>query len=183
MKCGILLVAVLGVAACKSSKKSEPAASTESGSSGGGASAGGAAPSSGADQTFTLTPTGGDKPVKVTASIPSSWKVEKNGDDVSFNVGNGEAMVGLTAIAPNGDAGERLTKAIKANFGDSANAKREDLSDGRAWVSETDDKNAHGRMFVPTDDAVVMGFAMLPPEQASKLPEMRKVFETIKVVK
>ena len=173
---GILLVAALGVIACESSKKSEPATSSESGS------AGGAASSSG-EQTFTLTPTGGDMPVKVTASIPSSWKVSKNGDDVSFNVGNGEAIVGLTAIAPNGDAGERLTKAIKAQFGDSANAKREDLPDGRVWVSETDDKNAHGRMFVPTDDAVVMGLAVLPPEQASKLPEMRKVFETIKVVK
>jgi hypothetical protein len=170
----VLLVAVLGVVACKSSKKSEPAATSESG---------GAASSSGAEQTFTLAPTGSDKPVKVTASIPSSWKVSKNGDDVSFNVGSGEGIVGLTAVAPNGDAAERLTKAIKANFGDSANAKREDLSDGRAWVSETDDKNAHGRMFVPTDDAVVMGFAMLPAEQASKLPEIRKVFETIKVVK
>ena len=138
-------------------------------------------------QTYTLTPTGGDKPVKVTASIPSSWTADTSGgaDGPSFKIPGveGGQIVSITAIEPNGgDDAARIAKAIRMQFEEGPNVKREDLSDGRAWVSEIDDRNAHARVFIPAGEAVVMGIVSFKKENEGKLPEVRKVLETIKVV-
>jgi hypothetical protein len=189
----MLVVAVVSVVACsKKSEKSEQAAKTETGSAtqpaAGGQSNAAPAPSGKESgmQTYTLNSTGGD-PIKVTVASPSNWTPDtSDADSPSFKVAGleGGDMVSITAISPRAaDATERLAKAIRMQFEEGPNVKREDLSDGRAWVSEVNDRNAHGRIFVPTDDGVVMGVAMLSKERANQLPEIRKVFETIKVVK
>ena len=137
-------------------------------------------------QTYTLTPAGSDKPVKVTAAIPSNWTADASGGDgPSFKVPGveGGQIVSITAIEPNGgDDAARIGKAIRMQFEEGPNVKREDLSDGRVWVSEIDDRNAHARVFIPAGNAVVMGIVSFKKENESKLPEVRKVLETIKVV-
>jgi hypothetical protein len=168
---GILLVAVLSVVACKSSKKSEPAATGET--------------AAGAMKTFTLNVTGGDAPVKITADVPSGWSADTSDpDQVTFKVsGAANTDVAFLAIAPGRDPAKRLDKAIEMQFGGTPEAKREDLSDGRVWMSGPLGENTHARIFVPFDGGVVMGVVTQPKESADRLPEIRKVFETIKVVK
>ena len=167
---GILLVAVLGVVACNS-KKSEPGPNTES--------------SGGAMKTYTLNVTGGDAPVKISADVPSSWSADTSDpDQVTFKVSGAEKTdVAFLAIAPGRDPAKRLDKAIEMQFGGTPEAKREDLSDGRVWMSGPLGENTHARIFVPFDGGVVMGVVTQPKESADRIPEVRKVFETIKVVK
>jgi len=138
-------------------------------------------------QTFTLASTGADLTVKVTASIPSSWTVEKTPDTINFNVPGIDTIlpsVSIVSISPHARSeAERLAKVIGYQFVATPNAKREDLPDGRVWMSDVNDRNVHARMFIPYEGGVVMGIAMCMKDAEKKLPEIRKVLETIKVVK
>jgi hypothetical protein len=66
-------------------------------------------------------------------------------------------------------------------FGSIPDAKREDLPDGRVWMVGTLGENAVARLYVPFDGGVVMGGATIPKGAGDRLPEIRKVFETITI--
>lgn len=159
---GLVLVAMVCVAACKSGSKSSP-------------------------QTFTLTSTGADLSVKFTANIPSDWTIEKEPDAINFKVPGIDRIlpcVSIVSISPHARSeAERFAKVIGYQFDSTPNAKREDLPDGRVWMSDVTDRNVHARMFIPYEGGVVMGIAMCMKDAEKKLPEIRAVLETIKVVK
>lgn len=90
------------------------------------------------------------------------------------------AFAALTSLR--GDAAERMATAIKLQFGDGAGAERHDFPDGRVWMSGMKGTNLHARMFVPYEGGVLMGIALLGKDSGDRLPEIRSVFETIKVV-
>jgi len=60
--------------------------------------------------------------------------------------------------------------------------ERTDLPDGRVWIAHQDGENLHARMFVPYPGGVVMRVAILGPDGAGALPEVRAAFETLRVV-
>ena len=137
----------------------------------------------GAMQTFSLTTTGSDTPVKVQASIPSSWTVDTSSDGPAFKISGADVkQLTFTAISLGGDEAARVAKAIKMQYDDAAGAERAELSGGRVWMSAPQGNNIHARIFVPSPDGVVMGFALVASASADRLPEVRRAFETLAVV-
>jgi hypothetical protein len=168
----MLVVAIVSAVACNSSKKSES-----------GAGAAGQTAAS-AVQTYTIAGDGSDK-VKIEVAIPSSWKADTSDPDApTFKISGAQVrqLTFVTLTSLQGDAKEQLATAIRMQFGDAAGAERQDLPDGRVWMSEDEGRSIHARMFVPYDGGVLMGYALLAKDSAGTLPEIRKVFETIKVV-
>lgn len=134
-------------------------------------------------QTYLLTTTGSDTPVKVQAAIPSSWTVDTStGDGPTFKVSGADVkQLTFAAISLNGDNGARITKAIKMQYDDTTGAERVELSGGRVWMSAPQGNNIHARIFVPSPDGVVMGFALVSSASADRLPEIRSAFETLAI--
>lgn len=170
----MLVVAVVSVVACNSSKKSESGAGGEPTASG----------ATSAVKTYTIAGDGSDK-VKIEVAIPSSWTADTSDpDSPRFKISGAQVrqLTFVTLTSLRGDAKEQMATAIRLQFGDAAGVERQDLPDGRVWMSEDEGRSIHARMFVPYDGGVLMGFALLAKDSAGTLPEIRKVFETIKVV-
>lgn len=65
-------------------------------------------------------------------------------------------------------------------FGDMADATRNDYPDGRVWISQPQQNgNVHARMFVAYENGVAMGIAVLSDK--SKLDGVKAAFETLRV--
>lgn len=136
-------------------------------------------------QTYSIAADGSDAPVKIKVAIPSSWTADTSDPEgPTFKIGGVEVrrltFAALSSLQ--GDASERMAKAIKLQFGDEASAERSDLPDGRVWMSGTLGTNLHARMFVPYEGGVLMGIALLGKASADRLPEIRTAFETIAIV-
>lgn len=157
-----------------------------SSSSGGGGSGGGGSGGGGGTRTLTVDVTGSDRPVTLAVAIPSSWKDSGSPGNPMFSVpGVDGGLVSLAALSPSGDTAERLAKAIRLQYeaAEAASARREELTGGRVWIEHRGDGGrVHARMFVPFDDGVVMGVAMLTDPDGTRLPAIRAVWETIAVV-
>lgn len=135
-------------------------------------------------KTYTIAGDGSDK-VKIEVAIPSSWTADTSDpDSPKFKISGAQVrLLGFGALTSlRGDAKEQMATAIKLQFGDGANAERQDMPDGRVWMSEDEGRSIHARIFVPYEGGVVMGFVMLAKDSAGTLPEIRKVFESLKVV-
>lgn len=135
-------------------------------------------------QTYTIAGDGSET-VKIQVEIPASWTVDTSDPETpEFKINGAQvrhmAFSALTSLR--GDAKEQLATAIELQFGDGAGAEREDLPDGRVWMSGTAGTNLHARMFVPYEGGVLMAIALLAKGSGGKLPEIRSVFETIKIV-
>jgi hypothetical protein len=167
MKHWMLAVAVAGAVACNS-KNSESVAKTEDGAGA---------------KTFTVTVVGGAGSVKVSAAIPSTWTTDVSDPDMpTFKIRNLERSdLAIVANSIGRDPARRVAKAIDMQFGSIPDAKREDLPDGRVWMVGTLGENAVARLYVPFDGGVVMGGATIPKGAGDRLPEIRKVFETITI--
>lgn len=192
------LIVVALAAACGSSKSgsgsgagtgSGTGSATGSGSATGTGSAAGAGPASGsgtvsAMRTYTLT--NDDGPVTVELAVPPSWT-----EDTAMSTPDGPVWkvagarhLALAAVAPMGDDEVRMRKAIRMQYGeDQSAAERADLDGGRVWMSRQEGDNLHARIFVPYPGGVVMGVAMLGPDGAGRLADVRAAFETLRVVK
>lgn len=135
-------------------------------------------------QTYTIAGDGSET-VKIQVAIPASWTADTSDPDApTFKISGAQVrrltFAALTSLR--GDAKEQMATAIKLQFGDGAGAERQDLPDGRVWMSGSLGTNRHARMFVPYEGGVLMAIALLAKDSGGKLPEIRSVFETIKVV-
>jgi hypothetical protein len=128
--------------------------------------------------------------VKLTAKVPGTWKttVEKDGSP-SFELPGGTSFFPPTLVflTPAGDDDAALMKnTIRLQFDDAdlAAARREDLAGGRVWIAHTRaDGHVHARLFIPAPahKGVVMCVAMLKPELAGQLPDIRTMCESVTV--
>lgn len=182
MRRWIFAAAIASAVACSSKKQPDPGAQTDPGAAGEQT----AAPSGKASgvQTYTIAGDGSDT-VKIQVAIPANWTVDTSDPETpTFQIKGAQvrqlAFAALTSLR--GDAAERMATAIKLQFGDGDGAERQDLPDGRVWMSGTKGTNLHARMFVPYEGGVLMGLALLGKDSGDKLPEIRSVFETIKIV-
>ncbi len=135
-------------------------------------------------ETYTIAGLGSET-VKIQIETPSTWTADTSDrEKPTFTISGVQVrrvtVAALTSLR--GDAKEQMATAIELQYGDAAGAKREDLPDGRVWMSEDDGRNLHARLFVPYEGGVIMAIALLPKDSAGKLPEIRSVFETIKIV-
>lgn len=130
---------------------------------------------------FTLN-VDGEPPVDVELAVPSGWSPDGSVPDPAWKR-DGALMLSLAAIAPSGSDDEvRVRKAIRMQYDDVGADERTDLPDGRVWIAHREGDNLHARMFVPYAGGVVMGVAILGPDGASALPEVRAAFDTLKIV-
>lgn len=135
-------------------------------------------------KTYTIAGDGSDT-VKIQVAIPASWTADTSDPETPrFKISGAQVrdLAFATKTSLRGDAKEQMATAIKHQFGDGAGTEREDLPDGRVWMSGTLGTNLHARMFVPYEGGVLMAIALLAKDSGGKLPEIRSVFETIKVV-
>lgn len=131
---------------------------------------------------FTLN-VDGEPPVAVEFAVPGGWSPDSSAQDPSWRR-DGALMLSVVAVSPSGsDNDVRMRKAIRMQYGETVSAEeRTDLPDGRVWIARQDGENLHARMFVPYDNGVVMGVAILGPDGTSALPEVRAAFDTLRVV-
>ena len=128
--------------------------------------------------SFALNVVGEDKKVNVDLAVPSGWS-SGAADPPSWKL-EGARLLSLAAVSPGGsDSASRVAKAIKMQYADLAGAARTDYPDGRVWIAHPEGANVHARMFVPYDNGVVMGIAML--SDPSKVDAIKAAFETLKV--
>lgn len=130
-------------------------------------------------------PAGG---VAVTADVPASWteQVDATGAPKFTVPGLGTfSKPAITAVAASGDDDRaRLESAIAQQLGaDLASASRTDKGGGRVWiVARRASGHTHARLFLPAAaPGVVSASIVLAPDEASKLPEIERAFETIRV--
>ena len=176
-----LLLAIASAAACDSQRGSDSQTSAQQAGASGQPASSAREPTV---QAFTIAADGAD-PVKIEIAIPATWTVDTSDPDAPmFRIPGAQRHWLTFAALPwlRGDAKEQMAKAIELQFGDGARAKREDLPHGRVWVSEDQDRQVHARLFVPYDGGVLMAIALLEKSSAEKLPEVRKIFETIEIV-
>jgi len=143
--------------------------------------------------TFTLywradtqEPPGG---VRVTASVPTSWKEETGPMGPKFAVDGlgGPGGPSLVLIHATGtDDATRMSWAINQQYDEKSlgEAKREDKPDGRVWIVHTKGSGMiHARMFVPAPkvEGVVMCVLMLMADQADRLAELQPFCESVQL--
>jgi hypothetical protein len=134
---------------------------------------------------MTKEPAGG---VPVTAEIPDAWtaEVDPTGSP-SFAVPGlgGFTRPAITAVPATGaDDAARIEAVAKLQFGDDlAAARREPRAGGRSWIVSTRASgHVHARMLVPAAaPGVVVASVLLAPAEASRLAEIERVFETVRV--
>ncbi len=167
------------LAGCGSSKSSPPA---EGSAAGPAASAPASRPGKTSSMTkFTLN-VDGEPPVAVEFAVPAGWSADPSMPDPAWKRA-GARLLSVVAVAPSGGDDEvRVRKAIRMQYDEVGADERTDLPDGRVWIAHQDGENLHARMFVPYPGGVVMGVAILGPDGAGALPEVRAAFETLRVV-
>src|SRR5262245_14873405 len=134
-------------------------------------------------RTYKLVPANNPSspPISVSLAVPSGWKENaSNPSTVMFDVPGlaSGSLVSLTAIELTGTPAAQMTKAI--DIQGLSDGQRSDLSGGRVWIQKTQGAIAHGRVFAPYAGGVVMAVALIQ-NGADRLPDLRKVFETLTV--
>jgi hypothetical protein len=134
---------------------------------------------------FTVTPVGADQPLAFEVAIPPSWQADTSSGAPQFTIPGAETrLLTFAAVMPNGDADARMAKAIDMQYDDDDGKpgnQRVELSGGRVWIVRHELEVIHARMFVPFEGGVLMGVAMVTPEAAGHLPEIRTAFESITI--
>lgn len=129
--------------------------------------------------TFTLS-VDGEPPVTVEFAVPAGWSPDTSGSDPAWQRA-GALLLSVVAVSPSGDDEVRMRKAIRMQYGEVADGERTDLGDGRVWIARQEGENLHARMFVPYAGGVVMGVAILGPDGAGALSEVRAAYDTLRV--
>ncbi|HTJ45100.1 MAG TPA: hypothetical protein VL463_23490 [Kofleriaceae bacterium] len=133
--------------------------------------------------TFHLKPNSNAPSIAVTMAVPSTWTAAP--DQPVFTLpGLDGGRITLAALELKGDESERIQTAIELQYGEgdaAKDAQRTELSGGRVWMERKELRMIHARVFVPYDRGVVMGVALIPHAAAQRLPEIRRVFETLAV--
>jgi hypothetical protein len=132
---------------------------------------------------YNITPIGDTAPISIEVAIPSDWIEDASSPEgPEFQIPGVEVRVlTINALLIRGDAEARMAKAIRMQYADGADAERRDLSGGRVWMVRREKVVDHARMFVPYDEGVVMGVAILTHASADRLPAIQQAFDTITV--
>jgi hypothetical protein len=132
--------------------------------------------------TFKMVPVNNPSSaaVNIQLAVPSDWKADtSDNSSTTFTVPGVSGVITMTVVELTGSPEDQMNKAIKNNG--LAEGERTPLSGGRLWIEAPKGTNRHGRVFAPYPGGVVMASAIIP--DPSKMPAIRKVFETLTVAR
>jgi hypothetical protein len=135
-------------------------------------------------ESFALVPAnnGSAAPIAVTMTLPGGWKTTGEAAEPVFEIPGlpSGSRVSVAALEFTGSPDAMMKKAI-AGAGQS-DGQRTDLPGGRVWIQRAT-RVLDARLFVPYAKGVLAAVAIIGDPATDKLPEIRKAFETLAVVR